>query len=148
MFAPVAPLTFPGLRRFSFGAGPFATICCPYSILLRRLCPRLGVSYAMHGLTDVQQRTLSNGLQIILWPAHNNPHIALHNWVRVGSRNEGPGTSGLAHFFEHMMFNGTAKHPQGDFDRLMEAQGASNNADTRRDVTVHQDWLQHTPTGQ
>ena len=98
----------------------------------------------MHGLTDVQQRTLSNGLQIILWPDHNIPNIALHNWVRVGSRNEGAGTSGLAHFFEHMMFNGTAKHPQGDFDRLMEAQGASNNAYTGQDVTVYQDWFPHT----
>jgi zinc protease len=53
----------------------------------------------------------------------------------------GRGTSGLAHFFEHMMFNGTARHPQGDFDRLMEAQGASNNAYTAQDVTVYQDWF-------
>jgi zinc protease len=111
---------------------------------LGSFAPRLEVPEAMHGLTDVQQRTLSNGLQIILWPDHNIPNIALHNWVRVGSRNEGPGTSGLAHFFEHMMFNGTAKHPQGDFDRLMEAQGASNNAYTSQDVTVYQDWFPHT----
>ena len=95
----------------------------------------------MRGLTDVQELTLSNGLQIVLWPDHNIPNVTLHNWVRVGSRNEGPGTSGLAHFFEHMMFNGTPKHPQGDFDRLMEAHGASNNAYTAQDVTVYQDWF-------
>ena len=39
------------------------------------------------------------------------------------------------------MFNGTARHPQGEFDRLMEAQGASNNAYTSQDVTVYQDWF-------
>jgi zinc protease len=95
----------------------------------------------MHGQTNVEQLTLGNGLQILLWPDQNIPNVALHHWVRVGSRNEGPGTSGLAHFFEHMMFNGTARHPQGDFDRLMESTGASNNAYTAQDVTVYQDWF-------
>ena len=89
----------------------------------------------------VRTATLPNGLQIIVWPDHNIPNVALYNWVHVGSRNEGTGTTGLAHFFEHMMFNGTSKHPQGDFDRLMERQGASNNAYTSQDVTVYQDWF-------
>ena len=89
----------------------------------------------------VRTTTLPNGLQIIVWPDHSIPNVALYNWVHVGSRNEGTGTTGLAHFFEHMMFNGTSKHPQGDFDRLMEAQGASNNAYTSQDVTVYQDWF-------
>src|ERR1700728_738693 len=89
----------------------------------------------------VRTTTLPNGLQIIVWPDHSIPNVALYNWVHVGSRNEGTGTTGLAHFFEHMMFNGTSKHPQGDFDRLMEAQGASNNAYTTQDVTVYQDWF-------
>jgi zinc protease len=61
--------------------------------------------------------------------------------VHVGSRNEVPGITGLAHFFEHMMFNGTATRPQGDFDRVLEANGARNNAFTTNDVTVYQDWL-------
>jgi zinc protease len=89
----------------------------------------------------VRSSTLPNGLQIIVWPDHTIPNVALYNWVHVGSRNEGSGTTGLAHFFEHMMFNGTSKHPQGDFDRLMEAQGGSNNAYTSQDVTVYQDWF-------
>jgi zinc protease len=95
----------------------------------------------MLGLSEVRQERLANGLQLVLWPDHNIPNVTLHNWVRVGSRNEGPGTSGLAHFFEHMMFNGTARHAQGEFDRLMESQGASNNAYTAQDVTVYQDWF-------
>jgi zinc protease len=89
----------------------------------------------------VRATTLPNGLQIIVWPDHNIPNVALYNFVHVGSRNEGTGTTGLAHFFEHMMFNGTSKHAPGDFDRLMEAQGASNNAFTSQDVTVYQDWF-------
>jgi len=90
---------------------------------------------------QVRARTLANGLQVVVWPDHNIPSIALHNWVRVGSRNEGTGRTGLAHFFEHMMFNGTSRRTQGEFDRLMEAQGGSNNAYTSQDVTVYQDWF-------
>ena len=66
---------------------------------------------------------LANGMKIIVWPVHNIPNVALYNWVRAGSRNEAPGITGLAHFFEHMMFNGTARRRPGDFDRLMDAQG-------------------------
>src|SRR6185312_2437857 len=50
--------------------------------------------------------TLENGLQVLIWPDHRIPNVALYTWVRVGSRNEGNGPTGLAHFFEHMMFNG------------------------------------------
>ncbi|HEX4050863.1 MAG TPA: pitrilysin family protein [Steroidobacteraceae bacterium] len=99
-----------------------------------------GRSFAQ-AAAQVQFSTLANGLRVILWPDHKIPNVALYHWVHVGSRNEGTGTTGLAHFFEHMMFNGTARHPQGDFDRLMEARGGSNNAYTSQDVTVYQDWF-------
>ena len=59
------------------------------------------------GADQVQAVTLANGMQVIVWPDHDIPNIALFNWVHVGSRNEVPGITGLAHFFEHMMFNGT-----------------------------------------
>jgi zinc protease len=93
------------------------------------------------GRAAVRSLILDNGLKIIVWTDHSIPSVALHNWVRVGSRNETPGLTGLAHFFEHMMFNGTARHGAGEFDRLMEAQGGSNNAFTSDDVTVYQDWF-------
>lgn len=89
----------------------------------------------------IKTHTLSNGLSVVVWPNHNIPSVALQNWVRVGSRNEHDGGTGLAHFFEHMMFNGTRLRARGEFDRLMEAQGASNNAFTSQDVTVYQDWF-------
>ncbi len=96
------------------------------------------------GLDQVQSTTLANGMKVIVWTDRDIPNVALYNWVRVGSRNEVPGITGLAHFFEHMMFNGTAKRAPGEFDKLMEAQGGSNNAFTSDDVTVYQDWIPRT----
>jgi len=96
---------------------------------------------AVPGRTAVRSATLANGMKVIVWPVHDIPNVALYNWVRAGSRNEAPGITGLAHFFEHMMFNGTTRRQPGEFDRLMEAQGGANNAFTSDDVTVYQDWF-------
>ena len=96
------------------------------------------------GETQVKSTTLANGMKVIVWTDRDIPNIALYNWVRVGSRNEVPGITGLAHFFEHMMFNGTAKRAPGEFDRIMEGQGGSNNAYTSENVTVYQDWIPRT----
>jgi zinc protease len=88
--------------------------------------------------------TLANGMTVIVWPDDHIPNVALYNFVRAGSRNEIPGTTGLAHFFEHMMFNGTSVRAPGEFDRVMEAQGGANNAFTSEDLTVYQDWFPKT----
>src|SRR5690606_34390837 len=90
---------------------------------------------------DVRSLVLDNGMTVIVWPDHDIPNVALYNFVRAGSRNEAPGTTGLAHFFEHMMFNGTSRREPGEFDRLMEAEGGANNAFTSEDITVYQDWF-------
>ena len=52
-----------------------------------------------------------------------------------------PGITGISHFFEHMMFNGTKTRRPGEFDRIMEGNGGRNNAYTSSDVTVYQDWF-------
>ena len=104
-------------------------------------CAALPAAAQVPGADQVQAVTLANGMQVIVWPDHDIPNVALFNWVHVGSRNEVPGITGLAHFFEHMMFNGTSTRPQGEFDRVLEANGARNNAFTTSDVTVYQDWL-------
>ncbi|HEY7672321.1 MAG TPA: pitrilysin family protein [Gammaproteobacteria bacterium] len=88
--------------------------------------------------------TLANGMTVIVWPDRDVPSVALYNFVRAGSRNEVPGTTGLAHFFEHMMFNGTSRRAPGEFDRIMEAAGGSNNASTSEDLTIYQDWFPTT----
>jgi zinc protease len=96
------------------------------------------------GLAQVKSMTLANGMKVIVWTDRDIPNVALYNWVRVGSRNEVPGITGLAHFFEHMMFNGTSRRAQGEFDKSMEGQGGSNNAYTSENVTVYQDWFPRT----
>src|SRR3984893_16150248 len=89
----------------------------------------------------VAAKTLKNGMKVLVQTDHSIPNVALYIFYRVGSRNEGPGTTGLSHFFEHMMFNGAKKYGPGDLDKVMEANGGSNNAYTTRDVTVYQDWF-------
>jgi len=89
----------------------------------------------------IESRTLANGLKVVVWPDHDIPNVAMYLWFRVGSRNEYPGITGISHFFEHMMFNGTRTRAPGEFDRIMEGNGGRNNAYTSSDVTVYQDWF-------
>ncbi|MFL6619457.1 MAG: M16 family metallopeptidase [Povalibacter sp.] len=93
------------------------------------------------GAERIESVTLDNGMTLIVWPDADIPNVALYNWVSVGSRNEVPGITGLAHFFEHMMFNGTSTRQPGAFDKELEASGARNNASTSSDVTIYQDWF-------
>ena len=90
---------------------------------------------------EITSFNLPNGLKIIVWPDHDIPNVVLYNFVHAGSRNEYPGITGIAHFFEHMMFNGTRTRAQGAFDDELEAVGGANNAYTSRDLTVYMDWF-------
>ncbi len=89
--------------------------------------------------TGVGTHRLDNGMRIIVQEDHSIPSVALYIFYTIGSRNERPGTTGLSHFFEHMMFNGSENFGPGLFDEIMEAAGGSNNAYTSTDVTVYQD---------
>jgi len=110
------------------------------------LLPSVGNAQALPGAAEISSRTLANGLKIVVWPDHDIPNVAMYTWYRVGSRNERPGITGISHFFEHMMFNGTSTRPPGEFDRVMEANGGANNAYTSQDVTVYQNWFPNTAT--
>ena len=90
---------------------------------------------------EITSFSLPNGLKVIVWPDHDIPNVALYLFVRAGGRNEYPGVTGIAHFFEHMMFNGTDRREQGEFDQEMEAAGGANNAYTSNDLTVYMDWF-------
>ena len=92
----------------------------------------------------VTTKTLKNGMKILVQTDHSIPNVALYTFYKVGSRNERPGTTGLSHFFEHMMFNGAKKYGPGELDKAMESNGGSNNAYTTRNVTVYQDWFPRT----
>lgn len=80
--------------------------------------------------------TLPNGLQVMLIEDHRAPVVLHAIAYKVGGADEEPGKTGLAHFFEHLMFKGTAKYPRDSFDRLMDENGAERNAFTTHDVTV------------
>jgi zinc protease len=86
----------------------------------------------------VSARTLPNGLRVLVHPDHSLPILSLYVFYRVGSRNERTGATGLAHLFEHMMFNGSEKYPDDAFDRQVESNGGSSNGYTTRDFTSYQ----------
>jgi zinc protease len=87
----------------------------------------------------IRQFELENGLEVLLVQDKSAPVIAYHTWFRVGSRHEKPGKTGLAHLFEHLMFNEVEGLPAGAFDQKMEAAGADNNASTWLDFTQYQE---------
>ena len=78
--------------------------------------------------------TLSNGLDVIVHEDHRLPMTAVSVWYHVGSKNETPGRTGLAHLFEHLMFEGSAHQPRSFFEPLQEA-GGSLNGSTNPDRT-------------
>ncbi|HLK04207.1 MAG TPA: pitrilysin family protein [Candidatus Acidoferrum sp.] len=92
-------------------------------------------------LFPVETKTLKNGMKVLVQSDHSIPNVALYIFYRIGSRNEHPGTTGLSHFFEHMMFNGAKKYGPGELDKVMEANGGENNAYTTQNTTVYQDWF-------
>ena len=79
--------------------------------------------------------TLANGLEVVVIPDHRTPVVTQMIWYKVGSADETPGKSGLAHFLEHLMFKGTAKHPAGEFSQTVLRIGGNENAFTSADYT-------------
>jgi zinc protease len=90
---------------------------------------------------DVKTHTLKNGMKVLVQEDSSIPNVAFYTFFKIGSRNEGAGTTGLSHFFEHMMFNGAKKYGPGEFDNVMENIGGQNNAYTSQNITVYQDWF-------
>ncbi|MEZ4866933.1 MAG: pitrilysin family protein [Caldilineaceae bacterium] len=93
---------------------------------------------ALEGLTKT---TLPNGLQVILRESHVAPVATFWIFYRVGSRNEGPGTTGISHWVEHMLFKGTEQFPQGEFDKAVARAGGMFNGMTSEDWTTYFETL-------
>jgi len=85
---------------------------------------------------QVTTHTLSNGMKMLIHEDDDIPNVAMYFFFRIGSRNERPGTTGISHFFEHMMFNGAKKYGPKMFNIVMEKNGGRNNAYTSEDLTV------------
>ncbi|WP_029351516.1 pitrilysin family protein [Bosea sp. 117] len=86
---------------------------------------------------EVSEFTLDNGLQVVVVPDHRAPVVTHMVWYRVGSADEQPGKSGIAHFLEHLMFKGTDKHPAGEFSQVVAKLGGQENAFTSQDYTAY-----------
>jgi zinc protease len=86
----------------------------------------------------VHTTVLPNGLKVVMIPMESPGLVAYYSVVRTGSRDEvESGKSGFAHFFEHMMFRGTRKHPGPVYDSIVTSIGASANAFTSDDITAY-----------
>ena len=89
----------------------------------------------------VEKYKLPNGLTVLLHEDHSAPLISYQTWFSVGSKNEEPGLTGIAHLFEHMMFRGAKRYTGEQFDTVLQANGATNNAFTTNDYTGYYENL-------
>jgi len=85
----------------------------------------------------VSEFTLANGLHVVVVPDHRAPVATQMVWYRAGAADEPPGSSGIAHFLEHLMFKGTDKIPTGQFSKIIARNGGEDNAFTNHDVTAY-----------
>ncbi|WP_437344111.1 M16 family metallopeptidase [Mesorhizobium marinum] len=86
---------------------------------------------------EISHFLLGNGMEVVVIPDHRAPIVTHMVWYKVGSADEPPGKSGIAHFFEHLMFKGTEKHKAGEFGAKIAEIGGSENAFTSDDFTAY-----------
>ncbi|MGR9108161.1 MAG: M16 family metallopeptidase [Gammaproteobacteria bacterium] len=98
------------------------------------LCLAAGVVEAE---SRVSERTLPNGLKIVVKEDHRAPVVVSQVWYKIGSSYEYEGITGVSHILEHMMFKGTKNHPPGDFSRIIAENGGEENAFTGQDYTAY-----------
>lgn len=113
-------------------SNPFAIL--PWSAMCLAM---LISSYARPAQAEIAQKTLKNGLKVIVQEDHRAPVVVSQVWYRAGSLDEMNGKTGVAHVLEHMMFKGTKKVPAGQFSRQIAAAGGKENAFTSKDYTCY-----------
>ena len=90
---------------------------------------------------DVEEYYLDNGLKVLVLEDHASPVVSVQVWVKVGSRNEKPGYTGISHLIEHMIFKGTEKFGPEEYSRIVQMRGGTENAFTSMDITVYHSIL-------
>ena len=88
-------------------------------------------------MNHLVKHTLDNGLKVIIIPNEKSGIVSLNLAYKVGSKNEMPGKTGIAHLFEHLMFEGSKNVKKGEFDKLCTTAGGTNNAYTSYDMTAY-----------
>ena len=114
-----------------------AHICCRVSFALAAIIVFTGVSVwnAAAGVFNPESFTLENGLKVVIVPNRRAPVATMIVYYRVGAMDEPPGKSGLAHYFEHLMFKGTENMAPGEFSDIVARNGGRDNAFTSQDYT-------------
>ncbi len=96
-----------------------------------------GASVASAAGIEVKSYTLKNGVELLVLPDHRAPVVTHMVWYRVGSADEPEGLSGVAHFFEHLMFKRTKHLKDGEFSKIVAENGGQHNAFTSYDQTAY-----------
>lgn len=86
---------------------------------------------------NVTEHRMKNGMRALLLPDNSAPMVVMKVWYAVGSRDEQPGLTGIAHYLEHMMFRGTKKYGPREFSNIIKKNGGSHNAFTGFDYTAY-----------
>jgi len=97
--------------------------------------------HAQSSKIQFEEFNMDNGLHVILHEDHSTPIVAVSVMYHVGSKNEDPDLRGFAHFFEHLMFEGTKNIDRGAYSRYVEKAGGTLNASTSSDRTYYYEIL-------
>ena len=103
--------------------------------------------YGQMNKISFEEYTLDNGLHVILHQDKSTPIVAVSVMYHVGSKNENPDRTGFAHFFEHLMFEGSANIGRGEFDNYVQNAGGTLNANTTFDRTYYFEVLPSNQLG-
>ncbi len=146
----ITSLALPGVIRTSFLVLVIMGLSGAFSSLV------LADSGSIQGKTDsntnhisnsvpdnskVHEYQLKNGMKVLVKQDKRAPVAVIQVWYRIGTSYEHDGITGLSHLLEHMMFKGTKKHASGEFEKLVSAIGARNNAFTSQDYTAYYEVL-------
>src|SRR5215204_1154526 len=110
-------------------------------LLLTLLCVMSHVLTGQASKVNFVEYDLPNGLHVILHEDHSTPIVAVSVMYHVGSKNENPERTGFAHFFEHLMFEGSDNIGRGEFDKYVQNAGGNLNANTSFDRTYYYEVL-------
>lgn len=99
------------------------------------------VASAAESKNTVHETMLENGMKVLVKQDKRAPVAVIQVWYNIGTSYEHEGITGLSHALEHMMFKGTEKHKSGEFEKMVSAIGARNNAFTSQDYTAYYEVL-------
>ncbi|MFT4678737.1 MAG: zinc protease, partial [Flavobacteriales bacterium] len=104
-------------------------------------CAIAALGTAQENNIEFEEFDLKNGLHVILHEDHSTPIVAVTVMYHVGSKNEDPNRTGMAHFFEHLLFEGSENIGRGEFSSYVENAGGTLNANTTNDRTFYYEVL-------